>query len=147
MLLIRTFLKEIAPREIGLFAGEDLPKPGTLVWRFDARFDKTYSRADVHEMPVVFREPFLQYAYLDIRLGLYVLCGDDAKFLLHSETPNTDGRYKVITANGGVDFGTAVTNRPIKAGDQLTSDWREFDADFDRKMAALRVVPRLEKRK
>ena len=62
MLLIRTFLQEIAPREVGLFAGEDMPEPGTLVWRFDPRFDKTFSQADVNEMPLVVRESFLLYA-------------------------------------------------------------------------------------
>jgi hypothetical protein len=58
------------------------------------------------------------YCYLSPE-GIYVFCGDNAKFMNHSTDPNCDdpeGRY-------------TVANRDIEAGEELTSDYTTFDLE------------------
>lgn len=47
-----------------------------------------------------------------------VLCGDNARFMNHSFEPNCD--------DDGGEFTTAA--RDIEAGEELTCDYRRFDA-------------------
>ena len=123
MLLIKT---KIGPSEIsgiGLFSDEFIPK-GTWIWRFKKGFD---IRVD-EEYPDSLKEPaksyFMKYAYQNPETLKYVLCSDDARFLNHSDTPNThceEDPEDEDTAN--------VANRDIQTGEELTVDYREFDTD------------------
>jgi SET domain-containing protein len=131
MLMVRTRLHEFAPGDIGLVALEDIPE-GAITWQFHPAFDKLLCQADINELPQPLRDETLLYAYLDPRLKNYVVCGDNAKFMRHSENPNNAGRYKVV--RGLADFGISVATRLIRAGDELTSDWREFDAEWEKKL-------------
>ncbi len=51
-----------------------------------------------------------------------MLCGDDARFFNHSDTPNC---FDFPDERGG----TTVAARDIDPGEELTSDYASFDAN------------------
>lgn len=115
MFLIKTVLQP--SHGIGAFADEDVAT-GRIVWKFDPRIDRTFASLDGFEEPLV---AFLgKYTYLDATRGLYVLCGDDARFVNHSDTPN-------LRPVRDPDSGLYVHDealRPIRRGEELTIDYR-----------------------
>jgi SET domain-containing protein len=60
-----------------------------------------------------------------------VLCIDNARFMNHADEPNTAG---VHTA-GAID-GYDVATRDISKGEELTCDYRLFDAEANLKRGA-----------
>lgn len=111
MLLVKT---KIGPSKIhgtGLIADQFIPK-GTTVWKFKAGLDK--------KLPGQASE----YVYLDQKTGEHILCGDNARFFNHSMTPNTLHFYKKEK------YGQTVSVKDIKKGEEVTCDYRTFDANF-----------------
>jgi SET domain-containing protein len=102
-----------------VFALEPIPE-GTQVWRFTPGFDLDVDPALVHAQPEPLRERLLHYGYIDPRLGRYILCCDDARFLNHSDAPNlrsdfTLDRYGVDTAARDIAPGEGTDGR-LRAG-------------------------------
>lgn len=123
MLLVKTKIGPSKISGIGLFADEPIPK-GKWVWKFTKNFDIRVEK----DYPNTLQEPaksfFLKYAYQNPETMNYVLCSDDARFFNHSNNPNThcvDNPEDEDTAN--------IASRDIQAGEELTIDYREFDAD------------------
>lgn len=116
MLLVDTYLGPSRIHGLGLFARRDIPA-GTVLWRFHAPFDVAFDESDLEPLPEPTRAAVLKYSYLDAARGRYVLCGDDARFMNHSDTPNTRE-----------DPEATVAIRDIAAGEEITCDYREFDA-------------------
>lgn len=115
MFLIKTVLQP--SYGIGVFADEEVAT-GRIVWRFDPRVDRTFESLDDFEEPVA---GFLgKYTYLDPTRRLYVLCGDDARFVNHSDTPNLRPIWD--RATGLYVHDEAL--RPIRRGEELTIDYR-----------------------
>ena len=128
MLLVKTVLAKSLIDGFGLFAGQHIPA-GTLVWNFDPRVDVVLDAPQIGKLSPAFKEYFDKYAYLDVRLRKYVICGDDARFVNHSDEPNIVGIYTV-----GREYGIDIAIREIKQGEELTSDYSSFDADFGSKL-------------
>lgn len=128
MLLVRTYIAPSVIHGIGLFAADPIPK-GAEIWRFKEDFDLSLSRAFVDTLAGPAREQCLVYAYRNLRTDAYILCSDDARFFNHSETPNCI-ESPTRTDREGVDIAAC----DISAGEELTSDYRTFDADFEYKM-------------
>jgi SET domain-containing protein len=59
------------------------------------------------------------------RISYYILCSDDACFFNHAETPNTESREVA-----GEDEVITVAKRDIQPGEELTDDYRTFEAHF-----------------
>lgn len=117
MLLVPTY---VAPSEIsgvGLYAGTDLDE-GTVIWEYDGSVDWRLSPEQLEAFPEPYRSRMRHYVYLDGG-GLYILCGDNAKFMNHSEHPNCDDPDGAYT----------ITRRAIAAGEELTCDYRQFDVE------------------
>lgn len=131
MLLVKTKVGPSPIAGIGLFADEDIAA-GTVTWRFMPDFDRTFARDDVEKLPEGVREQFLSYAYLHQPTGLLVYCLDNARFMNHADNPNTQGVH-----DGGELAGHDVAMRDIKQGEELTCDYRSFDALSDRKLNTL----------
>ncbi len=123
MLLVKTYLDRSAIHGIGLFAAERIPK-GTVVWRLSPAIDVQLRAADLERLHPAAREQIEKYTYLDRVLGTYVLCGDDARFFNHSDTPSC---LDYPDEQGG----TTVAARDIEPGEELTSDYATFDANHD----------------
>ncbi|MCA1638956.1 MAG: SET domain-containing protein-lysine N-methyltransferase [Acidobacteria bacterium] len=65
-----------------------------------------------------------KYTYREIHSGLYVLCGDDARFFNHCAKPNCLDFYH----NAQQDL--TVASRNINAGEELTCNYALFDLDL-----------------
>ncbi len=127
MLLVKTVLKYSAIHGVGCFAVEDIPKD-TIVWRLDPGIDLILNEEQLKTFPASFRTFLEMYAYspLDAKEKLHILCIDHARHMNHSETPNLAETLD----------GKNVAMRDIKAGEELTCDYRDFDQEFNQKLKA-----------
>jgi uncharacterized protein len=118
MFLIRTRIGPSSIHGNGVFACERVEQ-GTLIWRFEPLFDREISDQDLTDVPSAFREYVEMYAYRASDLGgsLLLSC-DHAKFLNHSDDPNTSE----------IPFGS-IASRTINAGDEITCDYGAFCTD------------------
>lgn len=129
MLYIKTKIGLSKIEGIGLFANESIKK-GTFVWKYDDKFDIKFDKNSFDEIKSKHaKEQILKYAYLNKNTFEYVLCGDDARFFNHSDNPNVIGLdYE------GESEGINIAIRDIDIGEELTVDYRQYDADFDKKV-------------
>jgi len=127
MLLVKTKIGLSSINGIGLFADQFISK-GTPTWKFQKGFDLEVDKNNLEKLSEPARKQFLKYAYLDIKTDKYVLCFDDARFFNHADDANTVGF--VSESGDEVD----VATRDIERGEELTCNYREFDADFGVKM-------------
>lgn len=114
MYIIKTYLDRSAIAGIGVFAGEDIKK-GAVVWELVRGFDQIFTVAQVNAMPPRAQEYIGRYAYLE--KNLYYLDADHGPFTNHADNPNT-----IVQ-----DECSMIAARDIKAGEEITSDYREFD--------------------
>jgi len=115
MFLIPTYLSESSIHGVGVFTSTPLAA-NTRIWVFTENVDWRLSPEELASFPEPYQTKMRTWCYLNGD-GRYVLCGDNARFMNHSDTPNCDdpeGRY-------------TITNRDIEAGEELTSDYRTFD--------------------
>jgi uncharacterized protein len=122
MLLIKTKLAESSIHGMGIFAGERILR-GNDVWQFFPNFDLERSVSEVNDLPLHAQEWFKQYAYLDYRLGCYILSIDHARFINHSEKPN------VIPDFDRDRHGIGVANKDIDIDEEITIDYRLIEKD------------------
>lgn len=125
MLTIKTQLRYSSIHGLGCFAAEDIKK-GQTVWRFDEGIDLVFKESDLTKFPPSFKEFLLMYAYSPLAETekVYVLCADNARHMNHDEAPNLDETPE----------GLNVANRDIKAGEELTCNYNQFDKDAASKL-------------
>jgi hypothetical protein len=99
----------------GLIA-RDLIPAGTLVWALKRGFDVELTKAQFEDLAPNARDQVARYIYTDVLTGNYILCSDDAKYMNHSDTPNTrtEGRQTVASSQ-------------IEPGQEITCNYYEFD--------------------
>ncbi len=120
MLLVPTYLAPSSIEGIGLFTPTRIPAGQTL-WVFDESVDWRLSARQLASFPKPFQAELRKWCYEEPD-GRFVLCGDNAKFMNHSFTPNCwDGEGP-----------NTVAHRDIEAGEELTCDYRLFDAESAR---------------
>jgi SET domain-containing protein len=119
MLQVKTHLKEVEGKGIGLFASERLPM-GTVWHKDEQEFDKKYSRQWVEENKMT--DFFHHYANYEKESDTFYLCSDNARFVNHSEKPNTF--YDA-------DKGHCVATNDIEIGEEITCDYRNI-CNYDR---------------
>lgn len=127
MMLIKTRLAPSGIHGLGLFAAEDVAR-GTPVWRFQPGFDQEFSPAQMAALPGEARAQLLWFAYFDEARDVWVLSGDNSRFMNHSSQPNTG-----VPANT-VFTGTTVALRNIAPGEELTCDYFAFDQQAAEKL-------------
>ena len=125
MLLVKTKIGQSKINGIGLFADQFIAK-GTLVQKFMPGFDLIIPESEIQKLSEPAREQFLKYAYKN-KDGQYILCFDDTRFLNHSDNPN-------LISNDPVEE-IDIAAKDIQKGEELTVNYKEFDADFDYKMS------------
>ena len=127
MFVVRTKLAPSQIHGLGTFADEFIPS-GSTIWVLHPQFDVEFALEDLDDLPPYCREQIMHFGYLSTTTGKWVLCADDARFMNHSGQPNTrnaiDGR--------GNDCTVAACD--ILAGEEITCDYYEFDADAERKL-------------
>ncbi len=115
MLLVRTQIRQSTIHGLGLFAIEKIQK-GAVIWVFNPDIDTIHTDEDLSKLASACREQIRKYAYFDTFFGAYVLCGDDSRFMNHSEDPSClDPHPSLVTAA-----------RDIGIGEELTSDYSTF---------------------
>jgi SET domain-containing protein len=122
MLLVKTRLEKSRVHGIGLFADELIPK-NTVLWRFHPAVDLRMTEEAISSLAGPCQEQLRRYTYREKLSGLYVLCGDDARFFNHSSTPNC---LDTDDGNGGL----TIAHVDIQPGEELTCDYRLFDLDL-----------------
>ena len=128
MLLVRTRLGQSPIEGTGLFAAEPI-LAGTVTWRFMPGYDQLFTTEQIANLPEVARAAIETYTYLHAPTGLHVYCLDNARFMNHADDANTVG----VHSNGGIE-GYDVATRDIAEGEELTCDYRDFDAGYAQKI-------------
>lgn len=117
MYLVKTYLDKSGIHGMGVFAGEDIPK-GTIVWDFVEGVDQALTQEQFDALSDTAKAYLDMYAFWD--KGMIYKCGDHGSYTNHSEDPNT-GNWPEP------DSMSEVALRDIKAGEEITSDYRTFD--------------------
>ena len=116
MFKVPTYLAPSPIHGTGVFTAVPIPA-GTVIWVFAPPIDWEIRPEEMETIPEPFQSRFRHFCYLDER-GVYVLCGDNARFMNHSFTPNCD------------DSGVAtVAALDIGPNEELTCDYRSFDLE------------------
>ncbi len=123
MLIIKTYLKEVSQKGIGLFSHENLSK-GSIVWIEESNFSKSFLDEDFLKMSEVEMDFIMHYATHNfMENGQWFMDLDNTRFMNHSNNPNILFKGK---------YGYALVD--IKAGKELTCDYRTIgdteDIDF-----------------
>lgn len=118
MFRIPTYLDRSPLQGVGVFAGSSV-RAGQRIWEFTEGVDLRLAPELVASVPEPLQARLRRYCYLEEESGLYVLCGDNARFMNHSFEPNCDDSSVAWT----------VAIRPIEAGEELTCDYRIFDVE------------------
>jgi len=122
LLLVKTRLGVSDIHGIGVFAAESITK-GTIVWRSDPHIDIRLTPEQIDNLAAPAREQIRKYTYREKCSGLYVLCGDDARFFNHSAQPNC-----LDICSNGDDI--TIAARDIAEGEEITCDYSLFDLDL-----------------
>ena len=122
MYLIKTYIDRSDIEGTGVFAGEDIAR-GQIVTRHADGVDMVFTQEQFDGFPAPFQYFLRRQTYrLD---GEYVLNVDHERFTNHADAPNTVWSDE----KGGM-----VAARPIKSGEEITCDYREFDEDWKWKL-------------
>jgi SET domain-containing protein len=107
---------------MGLFALRSVAR-GTPVWRFEPGFDHDFSPAQFAALPPLAQNHTRWFCFVSRLDGHVILSGDHACFINHSPSPNTgalpDAKSPVVT----------VALRDVAAGEELTCNYYDYDAD------------------
>ncbi|MDH3271351.1 MAG: SET domain-containing protein [Gemmatimonadota bacterium] len=117
MLRIPTYVAPSSIAGVGVFSATHLPA-GTVIWEFTEGVDRRITADEFERFPEAFRDWIRHYLYRDDS-GLFVFCGDNAKYMNHEDDPNCDDSGPSYT----------ITRRPIRSGEELTCDYTLFDED------------------
>jgi SET domain-containing protein len=116
MMVVRSYLSSSSIEGLGVFAAEPISK-GTLVWRFDRRFDLMISKDEIASCPPHIRDYLDRYSYeFHEDSNFVILDADDGRYMNHSDLPNVD-----LT-----DPEIGIAARDIAAGEELTCDYACF---------------------
>jgi SET domain-containing protein len=106
---------------LGLFAIATIPA-GTPIWRFQPGFDQIFDLRAFDALPSPAQAHLRHFGFLDGERRHWVLDGDLAIFMNHAVEPNTGAPGTEGVAE------LTVALRAIAAGEELTCDYRAFDA-------------------
>ena len=132
MLLVDTTVKPSDIHGLGCFANEPIKK-GQELWVYDRRIDIAYNESAVAALPKPIQKYLHNFGYVVMsRQRRYlVLCGDNGKFMNHSDTPN------IMNNKDSVNN---MASRDIDVGEELTCDYNLFDLDTGAKLRGERSV-------
>lgn len=119
MFLVHTRVGPSGIHGNGVFAGEALAE-GQAIWRFAPGLDLVVPFETIAAAPQAFQDYMDMYAYVSPQVtGGMVLSCDHAKFLNHSDDPNTEIRGH-----------TTYARRAIPEGEEITCDYRICVVDW-----------------
>lgn len=127
MLVIPVHLLRSPIHGLGVFSAGEI-HAGAVVSEFRPPFDVEFAPEVLAGVTEAERTYLRTYAYRSRFTGMYFLTGDHDRFMNHSGAPN-------IGMNPDGSF-NCIALREITAGEELTCDYRTFDADWEFKLAS-----------
>jgi SET domain-containing protein len=128
MLLVQTELRASPLHGVGCFTLEPI-SAGQLVWVQDKRIDLVFRLSELLDFPSATRDFIRSHGYRELLEGeeVIVLCGDNAKYMNHTTSPNLieGSAMNTITNVAAFDIGT---------GEELTCNYYDFDLDAEIKL-------------
>ena len=115
MMLVQTELRPSPIHGLGVFLLQPVVK-GQVIWRYDSRIDRVYSPEEIDSLPHQAQVYLRTYSTWHADTRLYVLCGDNGRFLNHADDPNT--------ISAGISFGDDTAASDLPPGVELTTDYR-----------------------
>ena len=115
MMMVDTEVRQSPIHGLGVFLKEPVAA-GTLLWRFDPRVDRVYAEHELAALPPHIQTYLKIYSTFHEPTGLYVLCGDNGRYVNHAESPNT--------VSAGSCFGDDFASTDLAVGTEMTSDYR-----------------------
>ncbi len=128
MLMVPTYIKQSSIQGMGLFAASPIKK-GEIIWKYVPSLDFGLTQEQVDALPEYAKKTFLNYCYVDAEIGLHILCFDDARFMNHSDQPNTTQLPNDVDSQG-----YTVATRDIDKDEELTCDYTMTDDAIDEKL-------------
>jgi SET domain-containing protein len=123
MLLVKTAVKPSRIHGRGLFANQNIRK-GQAVWIYDSSIDKKFPKKKLAKLPARMQKFVKYWSYLNDR-DEYVLCGDGARYINHSDRPNTLDVKTFLDMVLGRE-GVTIASKEIKRGEEITSKYLYF---------------------
>ena len=130
MMLIETRVAPSPIHGLGLFAVQAIPK-NTPIWTFQPGFDQDFSPEQFAALPPRAQAHARWFSFFAKPDNHAILSGDHSCFMNHSATPNT-GAPKDATAPV-----VTVALRNIAAGEELTCNYFDFDAEASSKLGRI----------
>lgn len=124
MLLVETYIGPSSIEGLGLFAKEKILK-GTKTWEFVPGIDVKFTKEKLDTLTIPAQNYLKRYCYINQVTGLYVLCSDNDRYINHSNNPNTKN------FNFDLDEGTTEAIRDIMPGEEITTNYKEFDTTIE----------------
>lgn len=121
MLLIKASPKASLIHGIGLFADQDIPK-GTRVWKFSPGLDIEIPPADFEKLDQREKDTINFYGFNSRKTGNFHISFDNVRFINHSK----EGNVSTDTSVEDIEY-PLIAKREIKAGEEITQDYFEFD--------------------
>lgn len=121
MLIVSTYIAQSAIEGVGVFTAEPIMQ-GMRISRFEPAFDRLIPVEEYLSAPPHLKALLDRYAFphpADPKFLVYEV--DNARFMNHSEEPNTSFR----------DFAAGVALRDISAGEELTCNYNDFFSDYE----------------
>lgn len=122
MMLIETKVRPSSIHGMGLYTVQAVPR-GTPIWRFEPGFDHDFSPSQFAALPALAQRHTRWFCFVSRHDGHVILSGDHACFINHSLSPNTgalpDAKPPVTT----------VALRDLAAGEEITCNYYDYDAD------------------
>jgi len=125
MYLIKVSVGKSGIEGKGVFVVEDIKKD-SITWKFDPQHDMVLTPEQFEALDAKTKESVLRVAYLSPTSNCWIYPAEDdpALFTNHSKTSNQSVVFDKSVS--GEPFFRA--NRDIKAGEELTVNYEEFDA-------------------
>lgn len=124
MLKVETHIAASEVHGIGLFASKKI-KEGEIIWEFTPGIDIIITRNQIATLCESAQKYLYNYTYIN-DAGNHVLCADNARFINHSDTPNTR-QAGFSKKNEGRTF----ASKEIAPNEEITENYHEFDPTED----------------
>ncbi len=119
MLRVKTTIGLSRLHGVGLFADQFIKK-GSITWQYDPGLDPDFSFEEVENLEKSYRNVFEKYGYRDFKLGKFIVCIDDQRFINHSSK-----NFNVLSTP---DRDVAV--KDINLGEELLCNYNDYEQDW-----------------
>ncbi len=125
MYLVPVEVKESSIDGKGVFAKDPITQ-NTIVWQYTEGHDSKMTKEDFSQLEESAKVSLVRVAYLSPTTSMYVMPpeGDPARYTNHNPSSNN---ISVVIDKAISDEPFFVANRNIKAGEEITNDYLEFD--------------------